>query len=87
MEQPPKPKYDISKHLLITKHTKITEPEHKLLLEKYNISQKQLPKILKSDPAIQHLDPKVGDVMKIERKSPTAEKITLYREVINGWSI
>jgi len=81
MEQQPKPKYNISKHILVTKHTKLQEPEYGLLLKKYNISKKQLPKILKSDPAIQHLDPK-SDIMKIERKSPTAEKTIMYRVVI-----
>ena len=82
MEQQPKPKYNISKHILVTKHTKLQEPEYGLLLKKYNISKKQLPKLLKSDPAIQHLDPKSGDIMKIERKSPTAEKTIMYRVVI-----
>lgn len=84
--EPSKPPRDISKHILVPKHTKLPESEHKPLLEKYNIIKKQLPKILKSDPAIQYLDPQIGDIIKIERKSPTLEKMTIFRRVIDGWN-
>jgi len=42
----------------------------------------QLPKIHKKDPAISHLEPKKGDIIKIERKSPTNIKSIYYRIVI-----
>jgi len=77
-------KVDILQHTMVPKHTKVSEEEAKKLLENYNINTSQLPKILKSDPAIISLDPKIGDIIKIARDSPTAGKISFYRVVING---
>ncbi len=78
-----KKKYDIKKHLLVPEHIKLNDKEKKELLEKYHISLKELPKISKKDPAIDHLNPKEGDVIKIIRKSPTAGESIFYRGVIN----
>ncbi|MBI4150245.1 DNA-directed RNA polymerase subunit H [Candidatus Woesearchaeota archaeon] len=75
---------DTTKHVLIPKHAKLGEKEKKDLLEKYNISVKELPKIMKDDPAIAHLDAKPGDVIKIIRDSPTAGKSIFYRGVTNA---
>ena len=56
-------------HILQPKHTKLKEKETQELLEKFNISKAQLPKILSNDPALpEGCD--VGDVIKIERKEP-----------------
>ncbi len=73
----------VSKHILIPKHIKLNDKEKKELLEKYNISLKELPKILKDDPAITNLKVKPGDVIKIIRKSPTAGEAVFYRGVTN----
>ena len=54
---------DISKHILVPKHTKLSDEEKKELTEKYNIALRQLPKILKSDAAIEKLAPETGDVI------------------------
>ena len=75
---------DISKHTLVPKHVKLNDKEKEKLLERYNISVAQLPKILKNDPAIKELKLKVGDVVKITRASPTAGETTFYRGVTNG---
>ncbi len=75
---------EISKHILVPKHTKISEEEIKVILDKYNISLNQLPKILKSDPAIKNLNAEVGDVIKIERDSPTMGTVDFFRAVIHG---
>ncbi len=74
---------DIKKHILVPKHLKLSEKEKTNLLEKYDISIKQLPKILKQDPAIQGLNAKLGDIIKVIRQSPTAKEAIFYREVIN----
>ncbi len=66
------------------KHTKLTEEEAQKVLEKYNVASRQLPGILKTDSAIKHLDAKPGDVIEIERKSPTVEKTKFYRVVVNA---
>jgi len=77
-------KIDISKHEFVPKHVKLSDSDVEALLNKYNISKRQLPKILKNDPAIVHLDLKGGDVVKIIRKSATAGESTYYRVVINA---
>ena len=54
---------------MIPKHSKLSDSQKEKLLEKYNISIKELPRILKTDPAIISLDTKAGDVIRITRKS------------------
>lgn len=70
-------------HTLIPLHEKISENEKKELYTKYNITFKELPKIIIKDPAIRHLEVKVGDVIKITRNSPTAGRAIFYRGVTN----
>jgi DNA-directed RNA polymerase subunit H len=79
-----KKKIDISKHILVPKHIKISEKEKEVLFARYNISIKELPKIFKNDPAIKSLNAKPGDIIKIIRKSPTAGESIFYRGVINA---
>lgn len=74
----------MEKHILVPKHTKLSKEEKEELLRKYNISTKQLPMILESDPAIKDLDAKPEDVIMMERMSKTAKKSNFYRVVING---
>ena len=76
--------FNIAEHILVPKHVKLTEEENQKLLEQYNISIKQLPEIRSSDPAIEHIGAKIGDVIKIIRKSPTIGETAFYRVVING---
>jgi DNA-directed RNA polymerase subunit H (RpoH/RPB5) len=54
-------------HILQPKHVKLKPEEVKSLLEKYNISLSQLPKIKSTDPAIPE-GCSIGEVIKIERK-------------------
>lgn len=74
----------INNHCLVPKHSKISEEEKTKLFEKYNISVKQLPKIFKTDSAIAELNPKIGDIIVIERNSPIVGKTYFYRVVVNG---
>lgn len=68
-------------HVLVPLHEKISEEEKQALLDKYNITSKQLPKIDIKDAALAHLDVQPGDVIKITRKSPTAGLTVFYRGV------
>ncbi len=77
-----KKKTKISKHILIPKHTKLTESEKKQLLEKYNVTVKELPSIYITDSALEGITVKANDVIKIERDSPTAGHTVFYRSVI-----
>jgi len=70
--------------MLVPEHSKLTKKEIQELLEKYNLSLNDLPKILSTDPAIEKLNAKESDVIKIIRDSPTAGKSIYYRVVING---
>lgn len=74
-------KFDVTKHELVPKHSKASEKEVKELFEKYSIETQNLPRIFKTDPAIQHLDLKDGDIVKIMRTSPTAGETVFYRRV------
>ena len=74
----------VTKHVLIPKHSKLSEKEKKELFERYNITIKELPRIKESDPAIASLKVKPGDVVKIIRNSPTAGTAVFYRGVIHG---
>ena len=74
---------DVRKHILVPKHEKLSEKDKKELFDKYNVSLKELPKILKDDPAIDSLNVKEGDVIKITRNSPTAGKSVFYRGIIS----
>ncbi len=71
-------------HILVPKHEVLDEKEVGKVLKKYEITKNELPKILKSDAALQDLNAKVHDVIKITRKSPTVGVSLYYREVIDG---
>lgn len=73
--------FDVNKHLLVPKHSKLSDSEKKKLLEKYHLDVFSLPKIMVNDPAIAKLNAKAGDVIKIERESQTAGTSTYYRVV------
>ena len=75
--------YDVSKHALVPKHSKLSDKEKKDLFEKYVADLRDLPRIYKDDPAIQGLDAKEGDVIKISRKSLTAGDAVFYRRVVS----
>lgn len=77
-----KEKIDITQSILVPKHIKLKQEEVNELLQKYNISLRQLPKISVKDPASKLLEAKVGDVLKIIRKSPTASQSEFYRAVV-----
>jgi len=74
-------KIEITKHELVPKHSKLSEKECKELFEKYGIDVQNLPRIFRADPAIQHLDIKEDDVIKINRTSPTAGTTVFFRRV------
>ncbi|MBX4195982.1 DNA-directed RNA polymerase subunit H [Candidatus Pacearchaeota archaeon] len=66
-------------HILQPRHTKLKPNEVKELLEKYNISLSQLPKIKATDPALPEACLS-GDIIKIERKEE--DKTHVYYRVI-----
>jgi len=76
--------FKVTDHILVPKHEKLDEEKAEKLLQKYNITKLQLPRIPKKDPVLKDMsDIKVGDVIKITRNSGTAGKSFFYRVVIN----
>ena len=73
---------DISLHELVPKHEILTKLEKQELLERLGVTEKELPKILLLDPALENLEAKPGDVVRITRKSQTAGYSTYYRFVV-----
>lgn len=76
-------KLDVSRHVLVPRHNKVSEKERKDLFDKYAIELKDLPRIFRTDPAIVGLDVKDGDIIKIVRQSPTAGICMFYRRVVS----
>ncbi|MBS3128702.1 DNA-directed RNA polymerase subunit H [Candidatus Woesearchaeota archaeon] len=79
-----KTKSEVTHHVLVPTHEKISDKEKQDLLKRYNITIKELPMILNKDPAIESLMLKDGDVVKIARASRTAGETIFYRRVINA---
>ena len=75
---------DISKHELVPKHETLSEAEKADVLKLHGIVLRQLPRILDSDPMVVRLNAKLGDVIRITRKSATAGVSQYYRVVIKG---
>lgn len=76
-------------HYLVPEHKLLTEEEAKAVLAEYNVTRDQLPKIKSSDAAMQVLASiygpiPEGSVIRITRKSETAEVFVAYRLVTEG---
>ncbi|MBS3150826.1 DNA-directed RNA polymerase subunit H [Candidatus Woesearchaeota archaeon] len=74
----------IENHVLLLKHEKLDDKASEDLLKKYNISKTQLPKIYRKDFALKGMEVNAGDIIEVERKSPTAGKIKFYRMIVDG---
>lgn len=73
-----------TKHELIPIHEKLSEQEKEKLFSELNVNFKDMPKILKKDPAIAEIETKAGDIIKITRKSTTAKETVFYRGVVDA---
>ena len=76
--------FEVQDHELVPKHEALSAGEGKEVLEKFGIKKGQMPRMRVSDPAINKLDAKPGDIIRITRKSPTAGESVYYRVVIKG---
>lgn len=74
-------KTDILQHKLVPEHTILSEEEAQKVLDDLNVRLDQIPKILPTDPVVKAIDAKVGDILKITRKSETAGIFVAYRVV------
>jgi DNA-directed RNA polymerase subunit H (RpoH/RPB5) len=74
---------DIARHVLVPRHTILPRAEVDELLKGLMIKSKaQLPSILESDAMARYIGAHPGDVIRIERKSPTAGETLFYRHCV-----
>lgn len=69
-------------HELVPKHEVLSREEKEEVLKKFNVTKEELPKILSSDPILEHIKAKTGDVIRITRESQTAGEALYYRAVV-----
>jgi len=74
---------DVRDHKSVPKHEKMNEDEVENILEKFDTSKEKLPQIERTDAALKQMDVEEGDVIHIERESPTAGKTDYYRVVVD----
>jgi DNA-directed RNA polymerase subunit H len=75
--------FDLFEHELVPPHIIASDDEVKLVLDHYGIEKKQLPRIYRDDPAVKVLGARPGQIIRIERESPTAGVTFYYRLVID----
>lgn len=73
---------DVRDHEYVPTHEKLDEDQVEEVLEKFNAEKSDLPRIERTDAALKQMGVEVGDVIMIERESPTAGKTTYYRQVV-----
>ena len=76
-------KFAIKDHELVPEHILLSPEEGEEVLRRYGVEASQLPKIHVNDPAAKEIGAKVGDIIKIIRKSPTAKQSIFYRLTID----
>jgi len=72
---------EILSHFLIPTHEILDESSAQAVLMKYGVDRSKLPKIMKHDPGLPD-GAKIGDIVKITRKSKTAGTALYYRVVV-----
>jgi DNA-directed RNA polymerase subunit H len=72
---------DVSQHELVPEHRLLDEEEVDAVLEEYNVTRTNLPKIKRKDPAVPD-GAETGDVVEIVRDSRTTDRAVVYRLVI-----
>ncbi len=80
-EESTEKEFKLTDHFLVPKHEIITKEGKEKILDKLNVSEKQIPVILKSDPIVKEIKAKPGDMIRITRKSQVSGQIEYYRIV------
>jgi len=75
-------KVEVKKNSLVPEHFLLSKEELQELLQLYNITLSQLPKISHKDAAIKELGARAGDGIRIIRNSETGKKIAYFRLVV-----
>lgn len=75
--------FDLFEHELVPPHIIASDEEVELVLNHYGIEKNQLPRIYRDDPAVKVLGARPGQIVRIQRESPTAGSTYYYRLVID----
>ena len=70
---------NVTQHETVPKHRLLAPKEKKKLLERFKVTEEQLPRIPITDPVAKYLGLRRGDVVEIERESDTAGRYITYR--------
>ncbi len=73
--------FNITHHEIVPKHILLTDEESKSVLDEYQATKSQLPKLLSTDPIAKYYGMKSGDICKIVRHSPMTGESFYYRMV------
>jgi DNA-directed RNA polymerase subunit H len=73
---------NILEHELVPKHEVLSKEEIEEILDKFNVTKEELPKILSSDSVLENIKAKPGDIIRITRNSPTSGETIYYRIVV-----
>ncbi len=76
--------YNLFAHGFVPKHELLSKKEAEELMREFHIRPHQLPYIKTSDPTAEVLGAKMGDILRITRKSATAGEVVVYRYVVEG---
>jgi DNA-directed RNA polymerase subunit H len=81
--------FNVLKHDLVPEHHLLSEEDAEKILSSMGMTRDQLPKVRKSDAGIRVLESiygpiEEGRVVKIVRKSETAQEFVAYRLVTRG---
>jgi DNA-directed RNA polymerase subunit H len=76
--------YNLFAHNFVPKHELLSRKEAEELMREFHIKPYQLPYIRTSDPAAETLGAKMGDILRITRRSATAGEVVVYRYVVEG---
>ena len=81
--------FNVLRHVLVPEHHILSEEDADAVLARKGMTRDQLPKIRKSDPGIKVLETihgpiDEGRVIKVVRKSETAQEFVAYRLVTRG---
>ncbi|PSN86345.1 hypothetical protein B9Q02_02680 [Candidatus Marsarchaeota G1 archaeon BE_D] len=71
-------------HILVPKHELLSKEDSEKVLKELGVKLWQLPRIYQDDPAIRHLNPEVGQLVKITRSSELAGEYVVYRVVVSS---
>lgn len=74
-------KINITRHRLQPKYTLLSEEEMGAVLEKYNATKSQIPRMLITDPIARYYGVKSNSMFKIVRNSPSTGENTTYRYI------